>query len=319
MKKIAIISGEPNSINSEIIGKSWSVIRHNKNIFFIIGNFLLLKKQFIQNKIKVPIIKRNSIDEISARKRLQIIDIPLNFKNPFKITNKNASKYVLKCLNKAHALTNAKLFKGLINCPINKNLLNKSKNIGVTEYLASKCQIKNNSEVMMIYNKKLSVVPITTHLQLKNVPNRINKKLIIKKVITLNKEFKAHFKKRPKIAVLGLNPHNNEFSINSEEYKEIIPAINKLKKIGINVNGPFSSDSFFIKNYKNFNVLVGMYHDQVLTPFKALFHFDAINITLGLNYMRVSPDHGPALNLIGKKSASSLSLLRCIQFINKRN
>ena len=118
---------------------------------------------------------------------------------------------------------------------------------------------------------------------------------------------------------MGLNPHNNEFSINSEEYKEIIPAINKLKKIGINVNGPFSSDSFFINNYKNFNVLVGMYHDQVLTPFKALFHFDAINITLGLNYMRVSPDHGPALNLIGKKSASSLSLLRCIQFINKRN
>ncbi len=137
--------------------------------------------------------------------------------------------------------------------------------------------------------------------------------------MTLSKEFKAHFKKRPKIAVLGLNPHNDEFSINSEEYKEIIPAINTLKKKGININGPFSSDSFFINNYKNFNVLVGMYHDQVLTPFKTLFQFDAINITLGLNYIRLSPDHGPALNLIGKKSASSLSLLRCIQFINKRN
>tara|TARA_E500000331_G_scaffold151316_1_gene147247 strand:+ start:361 stop:1320 length:960 start_codon:yes stop_codon:yes gene_type:complete len=316
--KIIIIAGDPNSVNSEIIFKTWKKLNSKirEKIYFI-GSYNLIKSQFKKLNYNIKIFKIQNIQ--IKNDKFKVIDIPLNFKNPFKITNKNASKYVLKCLNKAHALTNAKLFKGLINCPINKNLLNKSKNIGVTEYLASKCQIKNNSEVMMIYNKKLSVVPITTHLQLKNVPNRINKKLIIKKVITLNKEFKAHFKKRPKIAVLGLNPHNNEFSINSEEYKEIIPAINKLKKIGINVNGPFSSDSFFINNYKNFNVLVGMYHDQVLTPFKALFHFDAINITLGLNYMRVSPDHGPALNLIGKKSASSLSLLRCIQFINKRN
>ncbi len=316
--KIIIVGGDPNSVNSEIIYKTWKKLNSKiKEKVYFIGSYNLFKSQFKKLNYNLKIFKIQNIQE--KNNKFKIIDIPLNFKNPFKVNNKSASKYVLKSLNKAHVLTNRKVFKGLINCPIDKKLLSKSKNIGVTEYLASKCQIKNNSEVMIIYNKKLSVVPITTHIQLKNVPNRINKKLIIKKVMTLSKEFKAHFKKRPKIAVLGLNPHNDEFSINSEEYKEIIPAINTLKKKGININGPFSSDSFFINNYKNFNVLVGMYHDQVLTPFKTLFQFDAINITLGLNYIRLSPDHGPALNLIGKKSASSLSLLRCIQFINKRN
>ena len=85
MKKIAIVAGEPNSINSEIIGKSWTKIKHNKKIFFVIGNFLLIKKQLEKKKIEVPLLKRNSIDEISSSKKLQIIDIPLNFKNPYKV------------------------------------------------------------------------------------------------------------------------------------------------------------------------------------------------------------------------------------------
>ena len=171
---------------------------------------------------------------------------------------------------------------------------------------------------MMIYNKKFSVVPITTHLKIRNVANKINKQTIIKKIETLNKEYKSLFQLKPKIAVLGLNPHNNEYSKKSEEIREIIPAVKILKKRGIRINGPFSSDSFFIRDYKKFNVIVGMYHDQVLTPFKTFFHFDAMNITLGLNYLRVSPDHGPAVLLIGQNSANSLSLLRCIKFINKK-
>ncbi len=317
--KIIIVSGDPNSINSEIIYKAWRKLNSKikKKIYFI-GNYNLIKSQFKKLNYNIKVFKIQDIEK-NNNNQFKVIDIPLNFTNPFKVTNKNASKYVLKCLNKAHMLTNTKAFKGFINCPIDKRLLSKSRNIGVTEYLASKCRIKNSSEVMLIHNKKLSVVPITTHLQLKNVANKINKKLIIRKVMTLNKGFKALFKKKPKIAVLGLNPHNNEFSVNSEEYKEIIPAIKKLKRRGVNIKGPFSSDSFFIKNYKDFNVLVGMYHDQVLTPFKTLFHFDAINITLGLSYVRVSPDHGPGLNLIGRNSASDLSLFQCIQFINKLN
>ena len=148
---------------------------------------------------------------------------------------------------------------------------------------------------------------------------KINLTLIIKKISTLNKGFKKLFKKNPKIGVLGLNPHNGEFVKGSEEMQVISPAIERLKKKGFNIEGPFSSDTFFIKNYKNFDVIVGMYHDQILTPYKTFFHFDAINVTLGLKYIRVSPDHGPARDIIKKNKANHQSLLKCINFINSYN
>ena len=94
--------------------------------------------------------------------------------------------------------------------------------------------------------------------------------------------------------MLGLNPHNDEFRKSSKEITEIIPAISKLKKKGFRIDGPLPADTVFINDYKKYNIIVGMYHDQVLAPFKALFHFNAINCTLGLKYLRISPDHGPA-------------------------
>ena len=87
------------------------------------------------------------------------------------------------------------------------------------------------------------------------------------------------------MAILGLNPHNAELRKNSEEARIIIPSINNLRKKNINLDGPFSADTFFIKNFKNYDVVIGMFHDQVITPFKTLFKFDAINITLGLKYL----------------------------------
>ena len=209
--------------------------------------------------------------------------------------------------------------KGIINCPINKNLLKSSNKIGVTEYFAYKCKIFDGSEVMMIYNKKLSVVPLTTHINIKNVSKIINKQLIIRKLVSLNYNFKKIFKTKPKIGILGLNPHNAEMRTNSEEVIKIIPAISVLKKKGINIKGPLVGDTVFINNYKRFDVLVGMYHDQVLSPFKTLFHYDAINITLGLSYIRVSPDHGPASDLILKNKGNYLSLFKCVKFINNLN
>ena len=169
----------------------------------------------------------------------------------------------------------------------------------------------------MIKGKNFSVCPITTHLDLKNVSKKIKKKVIINKIKVIQKSFYKMFKKKPIIGVLGLNPHNAEFRSNSEEVKEIIPAINKLKKNGFNINGPFVSDTIFIKNYKYFDVIVGMYHDQVLAPFKSIYKFNAINLTLGLKYLRVSPDHGVANELINKKKANPRSLIECIKFINK--
>ena len=316
MKKIAIVAGEPNSINSEIIGKSWTKIKHNKKIFFVIGNFLLIKKQLEKKKIKVPLLKKNSIDEISSSKKLQIIDIPLNFKNPYKVKKTNSAVYVLKSINLAHELSINKKILGFINCAIDKSTIFKH-NTGVTEFLAKKNKIID-SEAMLIYNKNLAVVPLTTHIPLKNIAKKISVKLIEKKTTTISKYYKKLFNIKPTIAILGLNPHNSEFSINSEESKIIIPAIKKLRKKGHKVIGPFPADTVFNnkKKYK-YNVVLGMYHDQVLAPFKALFNFNAINITLGLKYIRVSPDHGTAKDIMKFKKASPVSLIESIDFFQK--
>ena len=319
-KKIIILAGDPNSINSEIIYKVWKKLKDSeKKDIIILGNFNLLSDQFKKLNIEINIFKIKKIDEYQSPKYLKIIDVPLKYSNPFKVSYKNSSKYVQKILALGHKLAINKLVKGLVNCPINKNLLNRARTIGVTEFLAAKCNVNDNSEVMMIHNKNLSVVPLTTHINIRDISKNIHTDLIIKKVKTLNNNFKKLFSKKPIIGILGLNPHNSEFKNNSEEMLYIKPAILKLKKKRINISGPFAADTMFIDKYKKYDVIVGMFHDQILTPFKTLFHYDAINITLGLKYMRVSPDHGPAVDLIGLNKGNYLSLFKCIKFIENLN
>lgn len=316
-KKIILIGGDPNSINSEIIYKSWRKLERSiRNKIYIIANYELLKKQFSKLNYRTKLNKIKDLNQACNENEINIINVDLNFKKPFNVEKKAASSYLLNCLNLAHKLALKKEIAGLVNCPVDKGLLLKKK-IGVTEYLANKCKIKNNSEVMMIHNKKLSICPITTHLDLKDVPKNIKSKKIVLKIKTIQKCFKKLFKKNAKIGVLGLNPHNAELRKNSEEVDEIIPAIKNLKKLGYKVFGPLVSDTIFINNYRKYDVIVGMYHDQVLTPFKSIFKFEAINLTLGLEYLRVSPDHGVAKDIIKKNKANFQSLLECIKFINK--
>ncbi len=314
--KILIICGDPNSINSEIIFKAWkSVSKKQKQRVILIGNFKLLSDQAKKLKIKVPIRKINNINEKIKKNFLKIIDFPLKYQKCFHVQDKEASKYVIGCLDLANKICIEEKMKGFINCPIDKKLIKKKGIYGVTELIAKKAKVKKFSEVMMLYNKKLSVVPITTHIKVMNISKNIHKKILIKKINTLNFYFKKIFKYKPMIAVLGLNPHNAEYEKHSEEVKQIIPAIKHLKK-SANIFGPMAADSFFNSNYKKYDVIVGMYHDQVLIPFKNLFKFDAINMTLGLKYIRMSPDHGTARDIIGKNSANSQSLINCINFLN---
>ena len=317
MKKIIILSGDPNSINSEIIFKSWKKISKSlKKRIYLISNYKLIKNQFKKLGYSIEVQQVKNIDESSKNDSLKIINIDLIYKNPFKVSLSSNQKFVIKCLNLGHKLSLNKNISGIINCPINKNLLSKTKT-GVTEFFASKCRVKNNSEVMLIWNRKLAVSPVTTHLDVKDISKKLNKQLITKKIINIDLWFKKKFKKKPKIAVLGLNPHNAEFRKNSEERRIIIPAIKKLKNLKIKVFGPVVADTLFINDFKNYNVIVGMFHDQVLTPFKSIFKFNAVNITLGLKYLRVSPDHGVAIDLIGKNKADETSLLQCIDVIKK--
>ena len=317
MKKIILIGGDPNSINSEIILKSWRKISNTlKKKIYLVSNYNLIKDQSKKLKFSIKVCKVKSLKSKNNSDTLKIIDINLKYLRPFNVPIKEASKFVKKSLIIGHNLALNKNVLGLINCPIDKTLLRRN-NMGVTEFLASKCNIKNNSEVMLIWNKKFSVSPITTHIDLKDVSKNLKSEIILNKINTINDSFKRIFKKRPKIGILGLNPHNAEMKKNSEEKKLIVPSVLKLKKKGIKIKGPLVSDTLFINDFKSYDVIVGMYHDQVLTPFKTIFKFDAINITLGLNYLRVSPDHGVAKDLILKNKANPKSLIECIKFINK--
>lgn len=316
--KIIILSGDPNSINSELIYKCISKInRRIKNKIYIISNYNLLKDQFKKLRYKVKLTKVENLNTKQKNNSLKILNVDLNYSNSFKVPKKEASNFVIKSLNLGHKLALNKKVMGIINCAIDKSLLNKKK-IGVTEFLASKCGIKDNSEVMLIKNSKLAVSPLTTHVDLKDVVKKINKVSLIKKITTVVNWYKHKLKiKNPKIGILGLNPHNAEFRKNSEEQKIIYPSVLYLKKKGINAVGPLIADTLFMNDYKKYDVIIGMYHDQIITPFKTLFKFDAINLTLGLKYLRVSPDHGTAKNLIKKYKANPLSLIECVNFINK--
>ena len=170
---------------------------------------------------------------------------------------------------------------------------------------------------MLIYNKKLSVCPVTAHIPIDQITKKINKKKIIYKIKIINSFFKKYFLKKPKFAILGLNPHNYYSSNKSRIKKDIDEAIIKLKKLNINVEGPVSADTSFMNfNKYKYDIIIGMYHDQVLSPFKALYNFNAINITLGLPYIRISPDHGVAQNIVGRNKANAYSLIESIKFFN---
>ena len=172
---------------------------------------------------------------------------------------------------------------------------------------------------MLIYNKDLSVCPITTHLPLKIVSNKISRKLIIEKTILIDNFFKKNFNKKPKIGVTGLNPHCESILKINEDKEIIYPTINFLKKKGYKINGPFAADTIFLKqNRVKYDVILGMYHDQVLGPIKTLKEYDAVNITLGLPFFRVSPDHGTNEKMVDKNLSNPLSLIRALDFLDKK-
>ena len=232
-----------------------------------------------------------------------------------KITSKS-SKYIEKCFIIALNLIKIGVSNKLLNGPISKKYFLKKKYLGMTEYLTKKSNSKFS--VMLIYNKKLSVSPMTTHLPIKLVSKKINKIEIIKKIQLIYRFYKKIFKFSPRIAVTGLNPHCESIDNFDEDVKIIKPSIKVLKNMGIKVQGPFSADTIFLSNNrKKFNVIVGMYHDQVLTPVKTLYEYDAINITLGLPFIRVSPDHGPNEKMLGKNQSNPLSLFKSLEFLDK--
>ena len=318
LKPLLIVLGEPNSVFSEILFKYYKYkIKNFKKPIIIIGSKKLLKKQMLSlgyffkfNLVEVKDLKNKKL----SNKSINIININYSFNKTFdKISNKS-EKYIKNSFKIALDILKNKNAAGLINGPISKKHLLRNKYFGITEYLSNKVGLKNNG-VMLIYNNHLSVSPLTTHIPLKMVSKNISKTKIINNALEINRFYKNYLKKKPRIAVLGLNPHCESIDQYNEDSKIVLPAINNLKNKKIKIYGPFSADTFFLKkNILKFDVVIGMYHDQVLTPIKTLYNFDAINITLGLPFLRISPDHGPNHSMLGKNISDPTSLYKSINF-----
>jgi len=317
-KPIIIVSGEPNSIFLEIFFKSFT--KKISSPIILIGSKKVLKFQMKKFNFKKKIFDLNVDDiekKILSNKTINLINVNFDYQNKFKkkISSKS-NKYIKKSFKIAFNLINKGISKKLINGPISKkNFLNK-KYLGMTEYIAKEFSAKNTA--MLIYNKYLSVCPVTTHLPIKSVSSQISRIKIIEKTKLIDDFYKKNFKKKPKIAVLGLNPHCETIHKYNEDEKIVKPAVNYLKKRKYSVFGPYSADTIFLKqNRSKYDVILGMYHDQVLTPIKTLMEYDAINITLGLPFIRISPDHGPNEKMLGKNKSNPLSLMRAISFLDK--
>ena len=277
----------------------------------------VFKLQMKKLKLNYPyqIFKNEDINGKKIdNKKLNIIDVDYNTKNAFEKISSRSNRYIEECFKIALKLIKLGYTDKFINGPISKKHFLKNKFLGITEYLARKTKTKKYA--MLIYNKELSVCPITTHLPIKYVAKKISKKLIIEKVLLINNFYIKHFNFKPKIAVTGINPHCESVS-NFDEDKNIVePAIKFLKRKA-DVTGPMAADTAFLrKNRKKFDLIFGMYHDQVLTPIKTLYEYNATNITIGLPFLRLSPDHGPNERMMGKNSSNPQSLIESLNFLD---
>ena len=314
---ILVVTGEPNSIFLEIFFK---VIKKNKTInpIILISSKKLLSMQMkkLKFKKKIKLLNPLTLDEYKLdNKSINLINVKYDPNKAFEKISIKSNKFIENSFKLAFKIIKKNKIHKFVNGPISKkNFLNKNF-LGITEYISKK--FKTKKTCMLIYNKDLSVCPITTHLPLKLVTKEINRKVIIEKVSLINSFYKKRFGLKPKIAILGLNPHCESVHSYDEDEKIIKPSINYLKN-KYNVSGPYSADTIFLKaNRKKFDVIIGMYHDQVLTPLKTLYEYDAINITLGLPFIRISPDHGPNEKMLGKNKSNPTSLLKAIQFLDK--
>ena len=310
-KPIIIVAGEPKSIFFEIFFKSLKSEKY-KSPLIIIASIKILESQMkkFNVKKKIKIINFKNFDNFKLDNRsINLLNVNLE--------GQDESKYIKDSFNLAFKILKKRFTDKFINGPINKSKFLNKKFLGITEYISKKFKTKNST--MLIYNKNLSVCPITTHLPLKLVPNKIDKKLIINKTVLINNFFIEHIGFKPKIAIVGLNPHCESILRFNEDTGIVTPAIKYLKKNRYKVSGPFSADTMFLKqNRSKYNVIIGMYHDQVLTPMKTIAEYDAVNITLGLPFLRISPDHGPNESMFNKNLSNPLSLIQAIKFLDKR-
>ena len=292
MKSISILLTDPDSINELILLKSYRYLKNCrlKKLYFI-GDKNLFKKIFYK---------------FSNDRKFEFIHIEFN---------NNWITYLNKIVKTSIKLFADKKIRYLLNLPLNKKKFFKNKYNGFTEFF-SKTLDNKKDENMLLFNENFSVCPLTTHIEIKKVESQINKVKLVKTIKNLSYFYKTIIKKKIKIVVLGLNPHASKDLAKRNKDRNVVFKVIKNLKEKVDIEGPVSADTAF--NNTNNKVYLGMYHDQVLIPFKMKNKFDGSNITIGKKIIRLSPDHGTAKELIKKPHLiNNYSFLSCIKFCEK--
>lgn len=310
MKKIAITTGDPNSISPEIIIKALNKLDLPQEQVLIVGNSNIFEYYSNNYGLKLD-------------KKYEIVEIPFNKENimPSK-EMKAAGDFAYKALVKACELAKNGTIQAISTAPISKHAINLAGHNfdGQTEILEKNLASNTQKAEMLFISDKLWVMLLTRHAALKDLPTLINKDLIIEKTKRLNEALKNKFNiKSPKLALCALNPHSGEGGLfGDEEIKAYIPAINELKTKGINIKGPYPADALFAHfKEKDFDCYIASYHDQGLIPVKLLGQSTSVNTTIGLDIIRTSPAHGTAFDIAGKIKADETSMISAIKIALK--
>ncbi|MBI4848079.1 MAG: 4-hydroxythreonine-4-phosphate dehydrogenase PdxA [Nitrospirae bacterium] len=317
MKRIAITMGEPGGVGPEVIVKALFCAEiRNYCTPVVVGNTGVMEDAV---KLTGLPLKVKAISDLSeSRPAVGIIEA-LDVKAPSSCKknapSKNAGKAVVSYIKKAVELALNSEVSAIVTAPISKESLKMAgcKWPGHTELLAELTNTKDFA--MMFVSEKLKLILCTIHIPLKDVPKKITEKLVLKTIRLAKKGCGMLGINNPIIAVAGLNPHAGESGVmGKEELRFIIPAIDLAKEEGIDVSGPFPPDIVFHKAYKrDFDMVVCMYHDQGLIPFKMLAFDTGVNITVGLPVIRTSPDHGTAFDIAWKNRANPSSMIEAIK------
>lgn len=314
---IAITIGDVNSISPEIIIKALEdprIIKMMTPVVYGSGKILSYYRKAL-NIRDFNYFQLKNLEELSDKK-LNVLNL---WEETVNITmgqsSEEAGKYAFISIKKAVEDAIAGKVDAIVTAPINKHNIQSEefKFAGHTEYLAKEAGVKDS--LMLLVDGDLRVGVVTGHIPIKEVSEKVTAEKIDSKLDVLEKSLKHDFGiKKPRIAVLGLNPHAGDGGvIGSEEEEMIKPLIEKRKEKGKLVFGPFPADGFFgNQQYKNFDAVLAMYHDQGLIPFKTLAFSNGVNFTAGLPFVRTSPDHGTAYDLTGKGLADETSMRQAL-------
>ncbi len=314
--KIGISLGDINGVGVELILKTFEDPQmFDMCIPIIYGSSKVLsyyKKSLDMESIVFQQIKNP--DE-AVTKKLNVINV---WDEEIKIepgtATTTSATYSVKALEHSMNDLSSKKIDALVTAPIDKSQLISAgfKFPGHTEYIASKSKGK---PLMLMIHENIKVALVTGHIGVNEIAKQLNTELILEKLSTLHHSLRMDFSiSKPKIAVLGLNPHAGDQGKFGKEEEEIIqPALSKAKQQNMLVFGPFPADGFFASgNFQKYDAILAMYHDQGLIPFKTISGMNGVNYTAGLDVIRTSPDHGPAFDIVGKNQASEASFRQAV-------